>query len=84
MYDNFLIWDHENNKVCAAKAHFKSEEEFIKTVKRKFNNKCAVTNVKLESCISTANGVEKNTLTPLNETDFIIENYYVAEFKEEQ
>lgn len=80
---DYIIWSEDLDIAYGKISDFTSEEEFVKGIhlfySENVGEKCDIDNVRIESCISTANGVDAELLIPLSNTDVTIENYYVAE-----
>lgn len=77
------MWSDENEKVYGLKSDFQSEDEFVATAVaqyKEFDGKdCIASNVRIETCISTHEGLEAGITLPMSMTDVVIENYYTAD-----
>ncbi|UII56695.1 hypothetical protein LS684_04315 [Cytobacillus spongiae] len=74
----------ECGEVAYGKASdFKNADEFIKEVNEQYHEEmCEVENVRIESCISTLEGIGAEMIVPISSTDIVIENYFVADVSE--
>ena len=77
------IWNDDSSEVYGLKNDFENENEFVTTVVAQFNEfegkECIVKNVRVETCISTCQGLQGETLLPMSMTDVEVANYYTAD-----
>lgn len=74
----------EDGDVAYGKANdFNNADEFIVAVNEQYHEEvCLVDNIRIESCISTLEGIGAEMIIPLSSTDAVIENYFVADVSE--
>ncbi|NFG62703.1 hypothetical protein FDG75_14920 [Clostridium botulinum] len=82
--DNKLIWKNHEKIVYGRKSDFKSQLDFLNTVKYEHKKMtrydCYVDNITLKVYIITEEGLEKNTFIPISNTDINIETMYCGNF----
>lgn len=62
---------------------FNNTDEIIVAVNNQYHEEvCWMDNIRIETCISTIEGIGADRITPLSSTDVVIENYYVADVSE--
>ncbi|MEH7521749.1 hypothetical protein V7149_00480 [Bacillus sp. JJ1503] len=74
----------EDGGIAYGKASdFNNTDEFIVAVNEQYHEEvCWVDNIRIESCISTLEGIGAEMIIPLSSTDIVIENYYIADVGE--
>lgn len=78
MEKNIILLD-EGEKAYGRTKDFPSKEVFISEIKKQFEGIENVLKVKVESCVSTEEGLPADWLIPISATDIVIESYWVAE-----
>lgn len=78
-----LLWSEEMDSVIGWARDFKNTSDFIDEVKGQYENgPIDVTNVRVQACICTEEGIPGDTIMPLSSTDVVIENFYTARISE--
>lgn len=78
MKKNIILSEDGENAYGRTK-DFPRKEVFISEIKKQVEGIEDVVNVKIESCISTEEGLPAEWLIPISATDIVIESYWVAE-----
>lgn len=83
MKEKHIIFS-ECGEIAYGKAKdFINKDNFTKAVIDQYHEElCTVDNIRIESCISTLEGIGAEQIVPLSSTDLVIENYFVANFCE--
>lgn len=74
-----IILSEDGEKAYGRTKDFPRKEVFISEIKKQVEGIEGVVNVKIESCISTEEGLPAEWLIPISATDIVIESYWVAE-----
>ncbi|WP_432408294.1 hypothetical protein [Wukongibacter sp. M2B1] len=78
-----IVWNDDMDVASGLEKDFENMDEFIFKVKRSFKEytgeSCQTENLVLQACVATGKGIEAETITPLVETDIIIQNWYTCE-----
>lgn len=81
-----LIWNDDMDIVYGVKNNFENEKDFVEHVNEEYQNirgnQCLIGDVAIKCCISTGEGIEAESITPLDDTDIEINNYYIADVEE--
>lgn len=84
--DKSIIWNEDMDKAYGIKSDFQNEEEFINDVCEEYSKltgkDCLAGDVETKSCLSTEEGIEAETIVPMDETDVCINTYYITEVEE--
>ncbi|WP_153123249.1 hypothetical protein [Peribacillus tepidiphilus] len=80
-----VTFSEDGDLAYGKSSDFNNADEFIKAVQEQYYKEgCIVENIKIESCISTLEGISAEYIIPLRCTDVVIENYYVADVRSEK
>ncbi|MBP0725552.1 hypothetical protein J5Y03_10165 [Bacillus sp. RG28] len=80
---NNIIFSEDGDVAYGKVSEFINADKFIKAVQEQhYQEICIVENIKIETCISTLEGIGADMITPLSSTDVVIENYFVADVSE--
>ncbi|ABW19458.1 hypothetical protein [Alkaliphilus oremlandii] len=83
MKSNFLLWNEDMDRVYGKVSDFENQGDFINTVKQYCKDveegDCIVENIEIDTCVSTCNGIEAETLIKIKDTDIEIATYYMAD-----
>lgn len=74
-----IILSDDGEKAYGRTKDFIRKDIFIEAIKKQVEGIKDVKDVKIESCISTIEGIPPEWLIPLSAADVVIENYWTAD-----
>lgn len=82
-----LFWNDDMDRVYGVKSNFENKRVFIEQASEEYKNiighQCLIDNVEIKCCIITTTGMDAESITPLDDTDIEINNYFIAEVFDE-
>lgn len=78
-----IIWSEDMDKVYGTKQSFENSNDFANKASEEYTkltgNACLISDVGIKCCICTEEGLESETIIPLDETDIEIKTFYIAD-----
>jgi hypothetical protein len=79
-----IIWSVDGDLAFGKTTEFPNHDRFVKAIQEQFpGKKVLIDKVRIEPCISTTEAIAEEILTPLSNTDIVIENYWLADIYED-
>lgn len=79
--NKIIVFSDEDDTAYGSIKSFKNIEEFKSEIENYLDCKVKLTNIRMEKCITTSQGIEADMLIPLSLTDAIIDDYYIADIE---
>jgi hypothetical protein len=80
---NHITFSEDGDVAYGKASEFNNADDFIKSVQEQYHQEIfIVENIRIETCISTLEGIGAEMIIPLSSTDVVIENYFVADVSE--